>query len=108
MREKRITQEDLCPVFQVKTRSAIGHYFNGRREPSIEQLVGLSQRLGVSISVLLGESPLPDGLLRDPAVLDILRRLKALPPEKQKSASDAFRMILAGIDIDPQDGAMFE
>lgn len=58
MDAKNITQEDLIPVFDKKTRGAIGHYFTGRRQPDINQLLSLAKFLEVSLSELAGEIPL--------------------------------------------------
>lgn len=58
MDEQDITQEDLTEVFDRKTRGAVGHYFRGIREPSIEQIARLAKRLGISVSQLIGEVPL--------------------------------------------------
>lgn len=57
--EPKVTQDDLLHVFGVTTRGAVGHYLNGRREPSAETLVKLSDRLGMTLDELLrgGEAP---------------------------------------------------
>lgn len=58
---KKITQEDLAPIFGKKTRGAVGHYFRGRRQPDINQMIALAKFLGVTLSQLVGEIPLaPD------------------------------------------------
>ena len=54
MRQRGITQQDLVPVMGKTTRGAIGHYFTGRSEPSLEQLEALAKFLGVSINYLIG------------------------------------------------------
>ena len=43
------TQEQLAPVFGVKTRAAVGHYLCGRRHPRPDQLKKLADFLGVRI-----------------------------------------------------------
>lgn len=45
MKQLGITQEDLIDIFGVTTRGAVGHYLSGRRQPSIEQIGALSERL---------------------------------------------------------------
>lgn len=99
MRDQGITQEDLLPVMEVETRGAIGHYFTGRRDPTIQQLMALAKKLGVTTSQLVGEDPIlpdPEGrseayaLLRQagqdqmPLLLRVLRA--ALPPDDETSA----------------------
>ena len=54
----KLTQDDLLDAFEVKTRGAVGHYFTGRREPSIKQLQNLAKKLDLNISTLLGEGEL--------------------------------------------------
>jgi transcriptional regulator with XRE-family HTH domain len=60
MRDRGLTQEDLKEVFSVTTRGAVGHYMRGRREPSIDQLIALASKLGVTLSELVGEIPLTE------------------------------------------------
>jgi phage repressor protein C with HTH and peptisase S24 domain len=49
MKEKGITQDDLIPVFDVKTRGAVGHYLNGRRQPDPDKLAAFANRLDCRI-----------------------------------------------------------
>lgn len=51
--EPPVTQADLMPVFGVTTRGAVGHYLSGRREPSLEVMVKLADRLGMTLDELL-------------------------------------------------------
>jgi transcriptional regulator with XRE-family HTH domain len=61
MKDKNITQSDLCSVFGVTTRGAVGHYLRGRRQPTLDQMLALSKYLGLTLSELVGEVPLsPD------------------------------------------------
>ena len=60
MKSQGLVQEDLKEAFGVNTRGGIGHYLSGRREPSIEQIMRLSKRLGVTTSELVGEIPLAE------------------------------------------------
>ncbi|MGZ3767246.1 MAG: helix-turn-helix domain-containing protein [Mucilaginibacter sp.] len=53
MADKKIKQDDLLNVFNVKTRGAVGHYLSGRRTPSAEQLKSLADRLGISLDELM-------------------------------------------------------
>ena len=55
MKQRGITQQDLVPVMGKTTRGAIGHYFTGRSEPSLEQLKNLAKFLGVSVNYLIGD-----------------------------------------------------
>lgn len=49
IRNAGFTQEQLAPVFGVKTRAAVGHYLSGRRHPRPDQLKQLADFLGVRI-----------------------------------------------------------
>jgi transcriptional regulator with XRE-family HTH domain len=54
-----ITQESLAPLLGVQP-ATVSHYFTGRREPDIDQLIRLAKRLGVTVSHLTGELPLAE------------------------------------------------
>ena len=56
MKAEKITQDDLVSVFDVKTRGAVGHYFTGRREPSLKQLKNLAEKLGMTIGELTDDT----------------------------------------------------
>jgi len=49
---KKLTREDLADLVAV-TQGCIGHYETGRREPSLDTLVALSNILGVTTDYLL-------------------------------------------------------
>ena len=51
-----LTQTKLLDIFEVTTAGAVGHYFNGVREPKIDHIISLALRLDIPISELLGVS----------------------------------------------------
>ncbi len=53
MTELGVTQDDLKKPLEVETRGAVGHYLNGRRDPSPHQLAALAKTLRVSLDELL-------------------------------------------------------
>ena len=53
---KGISQAELARKLHIST-SAVGMYEQGRREPSVEILIALSQELGVSLDYLLSGKP---------------------------------------------------
>jgi len=57
MEAKGIAQRDLMKPLGVKTRSTIGHYLSGRRNPTPAQLEALANALGVSLDELFGRRP---------------------------------------------------
>lgn len=94
MREQGVTQEDLVSVLDVETRGAVGHYFTGRREPSIDQLAALAKRLGVTVSELIGEVP----LVSDPQdKREILRLLEGVDSDQEETLLRILRAA-AGVD----------
>lgn len=95
MREQGVTQEQLAPVMDVETRGAVGHYFTGRREPTLAQIQALSKRLGVTVSELLGETP----LAADPTKADAVSRLLAEIDEDRLQV--ALTMLEALVDPRP-------
>lgn len=57
MKKMGLQHVDLLEVFDVKTTGAIGHYFNGRREPNVGSIIKLAEVLHLNISELcLGKS----------------------------------------------------
>lgn len=74
------TQSDLAGPLGVKTRSAVGHYFSGRRKLSADQVAGLARALQCSIDYLLtGENPIKRENIelshRQRTMLDLLESL---------------------------------
>jgi len=53
MMDKGITQGDLAPVLGKSTRGAVGHYFTGRTQPTLEQYQSMADFFNVSLSYLL-------------------------------------------------------
>lgn len=53
MQDLGVTQMDLLSVFDVTTRGAVGHYLNGRRDPSPSVLTNLADKLDMSLDELL-------------------------------------------------------
>jgi len=71
MEKDNITQEHLTGVLGVSTRGAVGHYFQGRRKASVEQLKDLADFLDVRFSWLIsGEEPVKKSLLLSAEVVD--------------------------------------
>lgn len=60
MKELGLTQEDLCPALGVKTRGAVGHYLNGRRDINTKKATSLAEKLHMSMSELYGEDEIAD------------------------------------------------
>jgi transcriptional regulator with XRE-family HTH domain len=94
LREKKITLEDVAERCHV-TFGAVGHWLNGRRDPTIEQIQEIAKMVGKSISELCGEDAyfIVEGQER--ALIDAFRRvgeqekelilkmLKKVPPEEK-------------------------
>jgi len=53
LKDQGLTQEDIIAPLNVTTRGAVGHYLNGRREPSQKQLLALCKKLDCSLDWLL-------------------------------------------------------
>lgn len=78
MKAQGLRYDDVKQAMGVTTKGAVGHYFNGHREPSIEQIAALARLLGVSTSHLIGEIPLSP----DPEEnAEIERLLQEIEPE---------------------------
>jgi phage repressor protein C with HTH and peptisase S24 domain len=57
MRERQVTQEDLKEPLGVGTRGAVGHYLNGRREPSLDQLEALANYFKTDLGWMISGEP---------------------------------------------------
>lgn len=54
LKAKQVKYADVAEALCVG-ESAVGHYLNGRREPSIDQVRTIARMAGVSMSELVGE-----------------------------------------------------
>lgn len=59
MHELGLSQADLMPVLEVRTRGAVGHYLNKRRSLSPDQMKALARKLNLSMDQLFGGSTAP-------------------------------------------------
>ena len=53
LKAKNLKQDDLILVMGVKTRGAVGHYLNKRREPSTKQLNDVADFLGLKFDWMI-------------------------------------------------------
>ena len=60
MKEMGFRYKDLTPPLGVTTESAVGHYFNGRRELDAGQLSNLAKKLELTTDQLLGEADITE------------------------------------------------
>ena len=96
MKELSIIQDDLCQVFGVKTRGAVGHYLTGRRQITPEQLQALADALQCSIEwLVIGKD---EGLSKEAA--EFARDWEGLPPRERAAMRAAVRA-LKKPDTDP-------
>ena len=75
-----LSQAELAQKLHIST-STVGMYEQGRREPSVDTLVTLSQIFGVSLDYLLSGRP---DTIRDVAALHRLATDKASPGKLSK------------------------
>ena len=57
-KERRLTQLKVAMDLNI-SREALSHYENGKREPSIDMLIKMSEYFNVSIDYLLGRTENP-------------------------------------------------
>jgi len=48
MRDRGIKQKDIASAMGKSTRGAVGHYFTGRSQPTLNQLKSLAKYLGIN------------------------------------------------------------
>lgn len=53
MKDKGLTQKDVASSMGKTTGGAVGHYFTGRSQPTVNQVKNLAKKLGVSFSKLV-------------------------------------------------------
>ena len=98
MKRNGIQQGDLLDVFGVTTKGAIGHYFNGRREPSLNGLIELSELLNISMSQLFGDNT-PTG------------KVEQINPEQyiteQQHLTDALKLLARAVEISADEAEVF-
>ncbi|MCF6442052.1 hypothetical protein L1077_21715 [Pseudoalteromonas luteoviolacea] len=75
MKAQKVYQKDLVSVFDVKSASAVSHYFSGRNKITPDQLASLAEHLGVSVISLMGEE---EHVQADPHHLDTDSLVEAL------------------------------
>lgn len=80
LKQRGMTQNSLISILKVNTQGAVGHYLNGRREPSYDQLVALADALGCTTDFILkGEDKQTGtGLIFDESNLGLHDFLKTL------------------------------
>ena len=53
MAEQGVTQLDIIPIMNVKSRGAVSHYLTGRNKPTLEALTKLAKYLNVAPQYLV-------------------------------------------------------
>jgi len=105
-KRKGITQEQLGEKIGVSKR-VIAFYEGNHNGPPPDLLKKMSEALGITVSYLVGESPLKEvGIDLKPTIRKYVNKLKALPPKQQQTAFRMLDALLAesGITISSDDG----
>ena len=80
LKSRGIRYIDLAAMLDC-TEGAVGHYLNGRREPSVETLRIIAEQAGISLSELVGDDPRFIADISEKQLIDTYRRLD---PEKRQ------------------------
>ena len=83
MRDRGITQKDIASAMGKSTRGAVGHYFTGRSQPTLNQLKSLAKYLGITLAELVD----PEGVNNNPFNIDNLESFSAVEFNTLKSIS---------------------
>jgi len=88
-RARKISQAELGKKVNISKRM-IAHYESSEGDPSITTLKKLADALDVTVSYLVGESPMKNVSLDDarPALKKDIERLKMLPRKDQRTVSN--------------------
>jgi transcriptional regulator with XRE-family HTH domain len=105
MLEKQVTQQDLVTVLKVGTRGAVGHYFTGRSEPSLDQFGSLAKHLGVSLPWLISGQEQTSVPINAELLTDCIQVAdhSSLPPRKKAHLiAYLYEKAIEGTPVDPQ------
>jgi len=83
MRDQGITQKDIASAMGKSTRGAVGHYFTGRSQPTLNQLKSLAKYLGTTLAELVD----PEGVNSNPFNIDTLESFSPVEFNTLKSIS---------------------
>lgn len=89
--ELRLSQDGLASKLKV-TRSCIGNYEQGLREPNFEDLETIADFFNVDMRYLMGKTDIRTSHpVYSPEIRDFISRLVNLPSDYQKLVYDALR-----------------
>jgi len=83
MRDKGVTQKDIASAMGKSTRGAVGHYFTGRSQPTLNQLKSLAKYLDITLAELVD----PEGVNNNPFNIDTLESFSPIEFNTLKSIS---------------------
>jgi len=83
MRDRGITQKDIASAMGKSTRGAVGHYFTGRSQPTLNQLKSLAKYLDIPLAELVD----PEGVNNNPFNIDTLESFSPIEFNTLKSIS---------------------
>jgi len=83
MRDKGVTQKDIASAMGKSTRGAVGHYFTGRSQPTLNQLKSLAKYLDITLAELVD----PGGVNNNPFNIDTLESFSPIEFNTLKSIS---------------------
>ena len=72
------------------TAGAVGHYLNGRREPSVKQLKQMARLLGMTIGEMIGDEAY---FLDDPLDKEIVDATKSLNDDQKRAILELIKQI---------------
>lgn len=100
IREERLhlntTQESLAEAVDLTT-AYIGQIERGERTPTLENLIKITNRLGVSVDYVLSDSLNPT---KDPAVIEISQLLSNRTLVEKEMAVSVLKTIFSHLDRD--------
>ena len=78
-----LRQKDIASAMGKSTRGAVGHYFTGRSQPTLNQLKSLAKYLGINLAELVD----PAGVNNNPFNIDALESFSPIEFNTLKSIS---------------------
>lgn len=92
LEQQEISQKSFAKELNV-SESAISDYVNDRRLPNALLIKDFARELGVSVDYLLDYQPAPESVAVSPRDAIFLKKLRALPAEKQELVVSLVQML---------------
>lgn len=92
LEQRELLQVDFAKKMNV-SKSSLNSYINNHQLPNIILVRDMAKELGVSVDYLLDYQPAPESVAVSPRDAIFLKKLRALPAEKQELVVSLVQML---------------